>query len=172
MAKRAVLPGFEQYLEPESGPVRSFDDLTAREVGALFGVTVQAIDGWVRTGCPNTREGHHRVFDLAKVIQWRRQRDAEINAATGSTDPLLTGGNSPALETYRHWKAKQAEQDFLRRAGELLERAEVVNQFRATAARLRAQLETVERQHGRQVGDNIREAVKIAFEELDRAYTA
>jgi phage terminase Nu1 subunit (DNA packaging protein) len=44
------------------------------QVAEFFEVSVNAVDGWIRRGCPYVRRGDLRtpwVFDLLKVLEWR-----------------------------------------------------------------------------------------------------
>ncbi len=44
------------------------------QVAEFFEVSVNAVDGWIRRGCPYVRRGDLRtpwVFDLLKVLKWR-----------------------------------------------------------------------------------------------------
>jgi len=172
--KPNVLPGMERFLPPpEADANRPFDDLTAREIATLYGVTVQALDGWRRTGCPSGKKNGRLQFNLAAVIQWRRARDRS-NAAPDGEDPFMSpsAGDSPALEDYRGWKAKLAELDYQRRKGEVLDRADLELQFRLAGSTLARALENLERAHGRAIGDAIRDALSSVMSELGIDLTA
>lgn len=165
-----TLPGMDAFIPPPppSSEPRRFDDCSAREVAFLFDVTVQAIDSWIRTGCPAPKDSGHRVFDLKQVIAWRRARD-EANArprTPDGEDPLMLAGSSPALERYRMAKAKMAEFDLQQKRGHLVEKHAITTQFRAAAATLRAAFETLERRHGREVGDSLRDVLDDVIRNL------
>jgi phage terminase Nu1 subunit (DNA packaging protein) len=60
---------------------RSGKIVNKRELGEVFGVSPQAIDGWLSRGCPFLKKGGPLVgyqFDTAAVAEWRaEQRVAE-----------------------------------------------------------------------------------------------
>jgi phage terminase Nu1 subunit (DNA packaging protein) len=56
------------------------------EVAEFFGVSVPAVDGWIRRGCPSVQRGQRGVpwvFDLLRVAEWRfskpTQDEGEVN---------------------------------------------------------------------------------------------
>lgn len=50
---------------------------TAGEVCEIFGITRQALNIWVKNGCPKAGRGK---FEIQKVIKWREKR---IRSKTG-----------------------------------------------------------------------------------------
>lgn len=141
MTRNPTLPGFEHVLPAKSAsPVRELSDFTAREVAHVFGVTVQALDGWLRSGCPSNPDTSPRTFDLPSVVAWRRKRDQE-NAATLVGDPMLSGPKSPELERYRKFQANRAELAFNRDKGKLIDKATVTRMATRIGNKLKAEFE-------------------------------
>ena len=47
------------------------------QIAEFFEVSTNAVDGWIRRGCPYVQRGDLRtpwVFDLLKVVEWRYTR--------------------------------------------------------------------------------------------------
>jgi phage terminase Nu1 subunit (DNA packaging protein) len=149
--------------------MRDFSAVTAAEVAGLFGITVQALDAWRRTGCPCSKEDGRRSFDLGAVIRWRRERDQAMAPPAG-LDPALIGDSSgsPALERYRLAKAKSAELDLQLRKGQVIEVVAANRKFQTIARRLREAFETLERKFGREVGEELRLALSSAQKDFER----
>ena len=148
--EKATLPGLERFL-PESAPphARTFADLTTREVARLYDVTSQAVDNWIEAGCPCTRPpGGRRRFDLALVVQWRRERDrAHSPVAPDDPDLAVPAGQSPALERYRHAAADMKEHELAVIRREYMSRADVCLDMARISAALSSSLERVMRIH-------------------------
>jgi phage terminase Nu1 subunit (DNA packaging protein) len=69
-----------------------------KELAKLFGVSVQAVDGWINRDCPveeaPTGPGTGYRFDTAKVAAWRSQ--VAVDEATANIEPEGEGGESYA----------------------------------------------------------------------------
>ena len=48
-----------------------------KQAAAFFGVSVQAIDGWINRGCPCEKRGRSLNFYLPEVVQWRYSQDED-----------------------------------------------------------------------------------------------
>jgi hypothetical protein len=91
-----------------------FSKLKAKQVGALFGVSPQAVGLWAaRDGCPRNPD---KSFDLAAVIQWREDRireETEIDNAEPS--PLLDELRRVRIER-ETFNLQVARRDYLKAA--------------------------------------------------------
>lgn len=85
-------------------------------------------------------------------------------------DPLLQGGNSPALERYREHRAELARLDVLERQRQLLPRGAVRAELARIAAILRAAGETLQRDFGAGAAEILFEALDDAEREIGRAF--
>lgn len=91
------------------------------EVADVYDVTLDTVKRWRADGMP----GRPGMYVLREVSRWLRsegpwKQHAKI-PTIASEDPLLSDGDSPALERYRLAKAKHAELDLEHRKGELIE---------------------------------------------------
>lgn len=87
-------------------------------VAEFFGVTVAAVDHWVRKGCPAVQRGARGVpwvFDLLKVAEWRYVGDAEPPPEEQDPDTLQP---KERLDWYKGETEKRKLQE---RDGELVE---------------------------------------------------
>jgi phage terminase Nu1 subunit (DNA packaging protein) len=52
-----------------------------KQTAAFFGVSVQALDGWVNRGCPCEKRGRSLIFYQPETVQWRysREDDSPLN---------------------------------------------------------------------------------------------
>lgn len=94
--------------------------LTRREIASEFGVHPQTVTKWERDGCPLAKRGRRGVasmFDLEKVREWKKAREATPHA----------GPIDLASERARKERAQAllAEQKYAERAGQLLEAEDV-----------------------------------------------
>lgn len=90
--------------------------MTATQMGLAFGISRQAFSGW-RGDVPKNEDG---TWSLPDVIAWKlrkAQDEVEIAAAEG--------GDSPALEEWRKWRAAKAELEFEQLSGRLVRKADV-----------------------------------------------
>lgn len=69
--------------------------------------------------------GKPRKYDLAEIIQWRLKYVEQLSAPKESDDPMLAGGDSPALERYRNARADLAEMDKADREGRTVDAEKV-----------------------------------------------
>ena len=135
--------------------------VTAKPLADGFRVTERTVRNWIKEGMPvhqysvGNRPALYDVFD---VVRWREKRFE----ATGESDPLMRGGSSPALERYRAAKASQAERENKKAEGQLVETAIISAQLAEIGRAFRTRAETIERLHGKVVGDAFREAVDFA----------
>lgn len=66
--------------------VQQLRRLNKSELAEFFGVSVQAVDGWCRRGCPAVRRGAPGkpwVFDALEVARWKYEQ----NETPGGVDP-------------------------------------------------------------------------------------
>ncbi len=135
--------------------------LSAREAGEAFGVSAQAVAMWhSRDGCPRNAD---KTYDLCKLVAWRVERESERKSKKLmmlSDDPLLAGGGgSKALERYRLAKALEAERINNVAEGRQLDASDIRRRLMDIARIFRAEAESLERVHGKNVGDDLREMI-------------
>jgi phage terminase Nu1 subunit (DNA packaging protein) len=91
--------------------------------------------------------GEARRYDLTEIIPWRiKYAEALISPKDTPADPLLDGGDSPALERYRNAKADLAELDIAEREGRLVESDTIKSVLYAVATSIRELGELYQRQ--------------------------
>ena len=151
-----------------------------KEICKAFGVSRQAFSDWRATGCPQNDDA--RTYDLAAVVQWRRDRDSkhrkksvpdiDMEAAEAeyialleesgleylpdAKDPHLTGGTSFYQELGRKRAAELARLKIEHARGDLISREEVSTSAAGIGNRLRALFELMEKHFGSECGDMLR----------------
>ena len=75
------------------------------------------------------------------------------------SDPLMTGGESPALERYRLGRAEMVEMDLEERRENLIDRAAMHHRCTSFANHLRGAGEQLQREHGQAAYDILEEAI-------------
>lgn len=61
------------------------------EVAEWFEVSLPAVNGWIRRGCPYVQRGGQSApwtFDLLAVAEWRYSRDVEASQAPSDPDAM------------------------------------------------------------------------------------
>jgi terminase small subunit / prophage DNA-packing protein len=131
-------------------PIRQANKAQAAE---FFGISLPTLDGWIRDGAPVVQRGSRGVgwlLDLRAMADW------VYSEAQGD-------GQTPELKDARarleHWKAELAEQEFKKRAGELLDRAQVE---KAAATVLATIAQTL-----RSIPDNLERMAGISAEQAE-----
>lgn len=112
------------------------------------------VGNWLAAGMPRNPNG---TLSLVQVCAWL--------AAERRKKPVPPAAS--AIEDLRKRQTEVVEFELKRRRGEYFERAEVVAQFEEAAARMKAVLEAVERNHGPSVGATIRDALKKSFGKIE-----
>lgn len=121
------------------------------EVAEFFDVSIKAVDGWVRRGCPVVERGRLNVpwvFDLLQVAEWRitgKRADADI-------DP----DSLPPSERKAWYEGETKKRELQVRDRELIPADEVERVFAAAFAAFvqnaRAIPDALERRHGVDAG--------------------
>lgn len=132
------------------------------QVAEFFDVSIKAVDGWVRRGCPVVRRGSASkpwVFDLLEVARWRFQGQQDGGAA--NPDVM-----SP-VDRRAWYDSEMRKRDLQIRDRELIPVAEVeqavVTSFAAISQDIRAIPDNLERRHG--IDPHIAELVEEALME-------
>jgi hypothetical protein len=149
-----------------AGYIRSFSQLSVRQVARMFGVTPQAVVLWTtRTGCPRV-DGK---YSLSAIVEWKiaRAKDdvmADLRRRGLSDEDLLEnmGGTSQWLEAYRKEKTIEARRKNEIEAGRLVDVAEVERELAEVDRLFREEAEALERTHGPEIGKDIRAMVERA----------
>lgn len=135
------------------------------EVAEFFDVSIKAVDGWVRRGCPVVERGRLNkpwVFDLLVVAEWRitgQRADADLDPDT-----------LPPSDRKAWYEGEAKKRELQIGAKELIPAADVeqtiATAFAAIAQDIRAVPDNLERRHG--VSPEIAEKVEAAlFEAMD-----
>lgn len=135
------------------------------QIAEFFDVSVKAVDGWVRRGCPVVKRGNRSTpwqLDALAVAEWRFGGGSSAE----EVDPdLLTPQDRKA------WYESEAKRlDLQERSRELITAQEVERvialTFSAIAQNLRAIPDNLERRHG--ISGEVAEMVESAlFESMD-----
>jgi phage terminase Nu1 subunit (DNA packaging protein) len=116
-----------------------------------FDVSPQALDGWIRRGCPAVVRGSAGVpwrFDLRALAEWRYGRNATGTATEGDIDPDALDPKA-RLDWYRGTRERTRHQQEI---GELIEaetfRTELSAVLKIVAATLEDLPDRLEREAG------------------------
>lgn len=135
------------------------------EVAEFFDVSIKAVDGWVRRGCPVVERGRLNVpwvFDLLDVATWR---------ITGQrTDADADPDALPPTERKAWYEGETKKRELQVRDRELIPAAEVeqvvATAFAAIAQDIRAIPDNLERRLG--IDSTVAEAIEgVLFETMD-----
>lgn len=133
----------------------------------IVSMTNATAGNWVAAGCPRNANG---TFNLVQVCAWlaaeRRKKELKED------DELLRGPDSPNLEAYRGWRAKNEELEFRRKSGETVSVEDVKREWAIYGSRLRTGLESIGKAHGPVVANDIASVVNEVFNDIDRAHSA
>ncbi|MEW6251243.1 MAG: hypothetical protein AB1716_11390 [Planctomycetota bacterium] len=147
--------------KPRSEPRHETGWLSRADMCAVWDVSEQVFDRNVRPHFPPeaVRIDGGRLWFYARACldAWAAR------LATGGEDPLLCGGESPALEEYRRERAALARLDRLEREGSLLQRDQVHGELARLAAAMRAAGERVAR-----ISGDAAEVLTDALDDFDR----
>lgn len=136
--------------------------LNKGELAQFFDVSPQAIDGWIRRGCPfveKGRPGQPWVFDALDVARWRFGEKAESNALI---DPDLL----PPQDRKAWYESEVKRRELQLKDRELIPASEVehyvARAFSTLAQGLRSVPDNIERRTG--CPPDLIEAIEIALE--------
>ena len=130
-------------------------------VAEWFGVSIPAVDGWIRRGCPSVQRGEKGrpwVFDLLKVAEWRFRHDE------GPIDP---SGMTPK-DRLDHYRAERERLKLEQETGSLIPAAEVESVTAEVMKTLAQTLDTLPDVLERDAGIS-GEAVQIVQRVIDSA---
>lgn len=122
---------------------------TANKAGVaeFFDVSLKAVDGWVRRGCPVVARGERGapwIFDLLQVAEWR------INGQKGSSD--VDPDTLPPSERKAWYEGESRKRELQIKDRELIPAAEVeqviATAFAAISQDIRAIPDNLERRYG------------------------
>lgn len=156
MPELSTLPGVNRLRAANKAAVAEF-----------FDVSLPAIDGWVRRGCPVLQRGSKTIpwiFDLLQVAEWR------INGQRG--DPDVDPDSLPPAERKAWYEGESKKRDLQIKDRELIPAPDVeqavATAFAAIAQDLRAIPDNLERRHGMDgaTAQRVEEAIFEAMESL------
>ena len=133
----------------ELSKVQSLRRLNKSELAEFFGVSPQALDGWIRRGCPSVARGQPGkpwVFDALDVARWRFE--GERIGDDGQIDPETLSAQD--RKAWYEGTLRRLELETAR--GELYQRDEVIRVITTTIAvfteQMRALPDKLEREAG------------------------
>lgn len=144
--------------------------VTAKELLARLGIAERTLHSWIAAGMPvsvHGRGGRPSFYDPLDVAAWRLERHKDVDSE-GQADLFPDVGNSPALEEFRKQRARQARMAADQMEGRLVDREQVLAIVVDVFTVLRTEFETLERLHGREVGDHVRGVIDRAQESVQK----
>ena len=140
---------------------KDFGKLRGRDIAALWGISEMAVSHWhSRDGCPRNPD---KTWHLPSVIAFREERFQEANNMA-STAP------SPALERWREESARMAELKRKAMEASLVPLTEMKAWLGRLALILRNGQEVLQRIHGNEAADIVREALEEWESELEKEW--
>jgi phage terminase Nu1 subunit (DNA packaging protein) len=143
------------------------------EVAEFFEVSIKAVDGWVRRGCPVVKRGTLNdpwVFDLLAVAEWR----ITGNAPEAAVDP----DKLPPNERRAWYESESRKRELQIKDRQLIHRAEieqaVATAFAALAQEMKAITDNLERRFGitPEIIEAVEESLHVGMEGMrDRLAT-
>lgn len=154
-----------QKLDEATGSRSLWTVNTQAEVGEFFGVTINGVKGWNKQGMP----GRPGAYRLDVIAQWLRSEGPwQRRGKAVSDDPLLSDGDSPALERYRLAKAQHAELDLEHRKGSLLEREKARDILSRWGSIIRRLGERMAKRYGNEAAVAVNETLEECSELIQR----
>jgi hypothetical protein len=126
-------------INPYRRKMFAMQSTTQKEVASFLRINRRTFAEWQGEGCPGTAGS----YPLDEIVAW-----AKANKWCRSDDPLLAGGDSPALEEYRRQRAELARMDVAERKKNLLKRDEIEAFLMRFCGILRGAGERLQRSHG------------------------
>lgn len=120
---------------------------TQRELAKLLGVSADRVKQYIAQGMPGA-PGAYCVDDCSEWVSANINRSRQKILPGTDADPLLSAGDSPALERYREERAKLARLDRLERERQLIRRDAVHEMLGQFASIMRGAGEILQRQFG------------------------
>lgn len=141
-----------------------------KELAQIFGVSVQAVDGWISRGCPYVEKGRALEgykFDSSVVAEWRTQlaiSDALIGKGEGDGDEDLAARRKLEAE------ASLAELKLARETGQLIAMSDVESTWMKLIGNARAKLlsipaKTAPLAHTAETIEEAQSAIELAIHE-------
>ena len=140
----------------------------------LFGVTPQHFDRHYRrfAGPDATRTHGGKLYFHGRTLVDAWAESMRVAAVAPSVDPLLAGGDSPALERYRTARALLAEMEVDRQRENLIPREEIEVALTRFAGVLRRAGESLAREFGNEAAGLMNEAVDEVAKEWSENFCA
>jgi hypothetical protein len=164
----AAIRRFEQARE-EADRWRYYASVPKRHYAQLSGRQTKTLNEQAsRYGVPI----HGSLIDLGQVIRWLHDFLAKHGRKllAEDTDPLMGGGNSPALEEYRREKAKLARLDRQQREETLVDRETAHLAFQRVASLLQQAGEALQKEFGPDAGKILNETLRNCQREVDSVF--
>ncbi len=148
--------------------------VAAKELLKRLGIAERTLHSWIATGMPvavHGRGGRPSFYDPLDVMAWRMERQKDVDP-DGQGDLFPDAGTSPALEEFRKQRARQAKMAADQMEGRLVEREAILAMVVDVFTILRTEFETLERLHGREVGDHVRGVIDRAQQAMEKRMAA
>jgi hypothetical protein len=144
--------------------------ISRHAAAALFDRSVRQFDSSIRSLLPPSAI---RTEGRTVWVNFRTTVDCYIadqiaKAKPVVTDPLLAGGDSPALEEYRKHRARLAELDVAERENKLIPLAEIEPSLQIFASNIRRAGEQLERVYGHDAAALLNDAIDETLSEWER----
>ena len=141
--------------------------LTTRRASEVFGLSGTGFAKTVRPLIPDDAvdargKGRPTLLYMPTVLAvWLRDR-LDRALAMADTDPMMTRGDSPAMERYRAARANLAELDLSERHGKLVTLAKFQQRYLPVANRIRRAGTTLRRRFGPEAASVLEQAIDEA----------
>ena len=137
------------------GQIEVMQQLSQKATAWLLDLDRTAMWG-SRSDCPRNEDDS---YDASAVMKWRLSQNQSMG-----TDSLMDGNDSPALERYRAAKAIEAERKNDLQAGKLINSEDLRRILMDLSKRFLEQAQSMERTHGPDIGEQIREMVGVVVD--------
>lgn len=135
--------------------------VTIVDLCRMAGVARSTVQQWTRTAGFPPRMADNSVNAFAAGV-WYRDRQISKVSQSISTDPLMAGEGSDALEAYRWQKAILAGYDVEERRRSIIRMDDANEVFSEVARILRQSHETIQRQFGAEAHEILEDALREA----------
>lgn len=169
-AKDGREPWLDEYLKKTGYLIIRDSDkgqvvVSSREVSVIFGVTARTEKRWRDAGAPvvkAARRGWFR-YNLKDLTEWLRDREYERGRTDGRKEKAAVGEDGECLDKeaelakQRYETARKLKMENDLREERLVYKQKVEEELRHMGARFKKRGEALQRRHGPDIGDDLRE---------------
>jgi len=149
-------------------------ELSASELCTALGRDNRTITRWKKDGLEVEKRGRANVYTMSAVIKFLGEREYERGKRDGRTDGRLEESTGEAgidageeLAKQRFESARKLKMQNDLQEQKLALRAEVDEQARYIGQRFRSRGENLQRRYGDEIGDDLRDLLKMIKEDLE-----